>query len=416
MRTTRDSPTRRTRSVAVVGAALLLAATAISATPPVAGAQEIIELPGEDRWLDADFAEVYRVGSAVGEAWQEFGTVRQVAFDAAGNLYVLDSLAGRVVVVAPGGGLLREFGRLGEGPGEFRNPTAMAVMSDGRVVVANLGHQAYQIFDAHGEYERQVRMDGEGGHRVPWMFPERDGESVVVGSRLAGFFFSGGLPGNVGPPARLIQRWSFSGEEVARETIAQAWEPPRGEENRRLAFEPGLEVDVLPNGSFAYSDSSDYAIKIASSETGVSRILTRPFSPEPVTERMERAERDRRLREAGRGSVIRGTGGITVTGGGGGDRARERIETLEFFEEVPLVRGLRTSWGGRIWVQRRGDQPLDDGPIDVLTFDGRYVGSYRTDAPPLPDAFGPAGLAAFIERDELDVQTVVVKRLPRTVN
>ena len=407
--------TRRIQTRAARIAAALLTASAPSAAASVGFVQEVIELPGEDRWLEADVEEVYRVGSVVGVAWQEFGTIRQVAFDAAGNLYILDSLAGRVVVVSPDGELLRDFGRLGEGPGEFRSPTAMAVLSDGRVAVANLGHQAYQIFDTHGEYERQVRMDGEGGYRVPWMFPERNGEFVLVGSQLAGFSFSGGFPDNVGPPARLVQRWSFAGEEVARETIAQAWEPPRGEENRRLAFEPGLEVDVLPDGWFAYSDSSDYAIKIASGETGVSRILTRPFSPEPVTEEMERAERDRRLREIGQGSVIRTAGGITVTGSGGGDRARERIEALEFFEEVPLVRGLRTSWDGRIWVQRRGDEPLDDGPVDVLTADGRYVGSYRTDAFPLPNAFGPGGLAAFVERDELDVQTVVVKRLPDDV-
>ena len=29
----------------------------------------------------------------------------------------------------------------------------------------------------------------------------------------------------------------------------------------------------------------------------------------------------------------------------------------------------------------------------------------------MPDAFGPDGLVAFIERNELDVQTVVVRRL-----
>lgn len=29
----------------------------------------------------------------------------------------------------------------------------------------------------------------------------------------------------------------------------------------------------------------------------------------------------------------------------------------------------------------------------------------------LPDAFGPGGLVAFIERNDLDVQTVVVKRM-----
>ena len=41
----------------------------------------------------------------------------------------------------------------------------------------------------------------------------------------------------------------------------------------------------------------------------------------------------------------------------------------------------------------------------------RYLGSYRTGTTEMPDAFGPDGLVAFIERNEMDVQTVVVKRV-----
>ena len=56
-----------------------------------------------------------------------------------------------------------------------------------------------------------------------------------------------------------------------------------------------------------------------------------------------------------------------------------------------------------------------DGPIDVVTPDGRYLGSYPSGATDLPSAFGPDGPVAFIEKDELDVPTVVVKRLPFAV-
>ena len=42
--------------------------------------------------------------------------------------------------------------------------------------------------------------------------------------------------------------------------------------------------------------------------------------------------------------------------------------------------------------------------------DGRYRGSYPSDTVMLT-AFGPAGLLAFVERDELGVNTVVVKRV-----
>ena len=66
-------------------------------------------------------------------------------------------------------------------------------------------------------------------------------------------------------------------------------------------------------------------------------------------------------------------------------------------------------------MQRRGDEPKSDGPIDVLTPEGEYIGTYATGATEMPDAFGPDGLAAFIEFDEFDVASVVVRKLPTEV-
>lgn len=294
----------------------------------------------------------------------------------------------------------------------------MAVMRDGRIVVADLGQRAYLVFAADGEFERHVRPDGNPAHvSFMRMWPESGGESVVVGTELAGASYFGGLPeGTPRPLTRPVARLMLTGDDVLRETIAEGWRPPRGEADERRAFEPLLRVGPLPGGEVAFSDSSAYAIKIANAEDGVSRVLTRPFFPEPVTERIERAERDRRIAEAGGGSITRSPDGVRVVGAGGGNYWAERAETMEFFEEVPVVHALTTSWGGRIWVQRRGDQPHEDGPIDILTADGSYLGSFRTGATRIPDAFGPEGLAAFIERDGLDVQTVVVKRLPARVN
>lgn len=412
----------------------LLAALAAPATAVVGLAQEVIELPGEDRWLEPDFEEVYRVGAALGEAWQEFGTIGRVGFDEAGNLHVFDRLAARVVVVDPEGDFVREFGRRGEGPGEFQSAMDMVVMRDGRVVVADMGHRAYHIFAPTGDLERMVRM-GRIAH-VRRMYAEADGESVVRGARMLGFAWQSAGGSTIAfPDSRSVERIFLAGDEATVETAADVWGPtwtrlreqllPGGRQKimsrgPRRGFEPGLFAGVLPGGRIAFSDSSAYAVKLAERDGGrVSTILTRPFSPEPVTERVRQAEKDRRLRDIEdrpEGSIARSAGGLVVSGTGGGARERERIETLEFAEEVPIVRDLRTSWNGRIWVLRRGDEPVSDGPVDILAADGRYLGSYRTGATPLPDAFGPGGLVAFIERDELDVQTVVVKRLPRTVN
>ena len=426
--------TRRIRWCRAGIAAALIAGLATTTMPGAAGAQEVIELPGEDRWLEADFEEVYRVGSALGEAWEEFGMVGRVGFDGGGNLHVFDRLAARVVVVGPDGDLVREFGRRGEGPGEFQSALDMVVMHDGRVVVADMGHRAYHIFASDGTLDRMVRMGGIA--HVREMYPEAGGESLVRGARMRGFAFQS-TPGEstiTFPNSRTIERIFLTGDEERVETAAEVWGPTWTKPTEKLlgegpqkivsrgdrrAFEPQLLAGVLPGGRVTFSDSSAYTIRIAERDGRISSLLTRPFTPEPVTERMMRDERERRLRDLedrSAPSVSRSGERMTVSGTGGGARERERIEALQFAEAVPVVRDLRTTWGGRVWILRRGEEPDSDGPIDVLAADGRYLGSYPAGSTQLPHAFGPEGLAAFIERDELDVQTVIVKRLPHAVN
>ena len=400
-----------------------------------AGAQEIIELPGDDRWLEADFEEVYRVGSLAGEDWEQFGRVRRVAFDGAGQLYVFDAEVDRIFVVGPSGEFRRAFGRQGEGPGEFRTPDGLAVFRDGRVVLADIGHRAYLIFDANGDFERMVRMKADGGVvRVTDLLPEPGGEAVfsAVGAQLLSMSgFGLNSPASTRPHmSRPIERLILTGDVVEKDTIAEGWlprhdEPPAarigGGVPRPRVFGPQILPGVLPDGSVAFSDSSAYAIKIARGGTGVWRVLQRPFQPIPVTDRVIEAEKDRRLAEleaspdGGASRMV--INGVAMSAGSSDRRARERIANLKFFEEVSIVRDVRTSWNGNIWVQRRGEDPGDDeGPIDVLSADGRYLGSYAAGTTRMPDAFGPGGLAAFRAEDELGVSVVIVRRLPERVN
>ena len=232
--------------------------------------------------------------------------------------------------------------------------------------------------------------------------------------------------------SRPIVRVSLAGEMIVTDTIADGWLPPEREAQsaaaisgvslglpRRFEWSPGLHWGVLPDGTVAFSDSTTYAIKIGEPSTGVSRILTRPFAPEPMTDGLIRAEKARRLADLEAVPDEELGGGSTVINGEVVRRdpevqrrqRRQRIENLQFFYEVPVLRGLGVGWNGTIWVQRRGDLPTSDGPVDLLATDGTYWGSYRTGTTAIPDAFGPNGLAAFIETNELGLQTVVVRRL-----
>ena len=120
-----------------------------------------------------------------------------------------------------------------------------------------------------------------------------------------------------------------------------------------------------------------------------------------MTPRIEEEYRRRQEEEISRSNRV---GVINIT-----------IAAESFYPVLPVIRRVRTTWDGRIWVMRRGDELYEDGPIDVLTADGEYIGTYPAGATKMPDAFGPDGLAAFIELDELDVARVVVRRLPVAV-
>ena len=181
-------------------------------------------------------------------------------------------------------------------------------------------------------------------------------------------------------------------------------------------FEPKILIGVLPGGRVVYSDSSAYALKVMEAGSAqVERVIARPFDPEPVTPAIEEAEKERR--QAMRAAIGGGRTKILQIRGPDGSNQSTTFETPEptFFPELPVIHALSGTWDGRIWVQRRGEDPNSGGAIDVLTAEGDYLGTFPAGTTALPDAFGPDGLAAFIELDEFDVATVVVRRLPVAV-
>ena len=413
-----------------------------------------------DRPLTAELEEVYRAGGVNAPEWAFFEDSLPVSFDESGNLFVLDRTAGHVVIVDAGGGLVRTVGRQGEGPGEFNLPMFFSVWRDGRFVVSDMGHAAYQVFGADGELDRFVKMGTgdnpfaamSGGNLAFKADPGGDaliaqGSPSVMGrlaSLMADMLGTGEQEQGERVDERGLERVSLDAEIIAFTPVLQAWGAPREETAESISpedllddpsamigmmddvryFEPGFHWDLLPDGAIAYSDSSAYAVKIAEPEGTVRDVLRRPLAPEPVTPRIRSGIVEHALREMEESmndpqAAEASAQVASIMPGFMEDLAksfREQAEKREFLSEVPVVRGVRATWDGALWIQRRGEEPWDDeGPIDVFGANREYVGTFATGAPGMPAAFGPGGLVAFWEFDELDVPTIVVKRLPVAV-
>ena len=369
-------------------------------------------LDGPDLIVNAATEEVFTVGSAVGDTWDTFGNVRSVHFDAQANLHVFDSQFDHILVVGPDGSLVRTVGGQGEGPGEFDNVISAIVARDGSYKV--LGFTQIDLLEPTGEFVRRISMDPRTTGMVNASLALPDGRLVVT--QIARFG-QGDQPEEAGRPIHL-----FALDGTEPELHYTAWELPEEDADgtelsgdletgmrMRLAagraFEPRLDIDVLADGRLALIDSIGYRVKLIGLDGSVTGTIERPIAPLPVDDAIREAERER-YRE-GEAASLAGRRNTSLPL----QIDRAGVEERTFADEVPVLYGVKVDWEDRIWVERRGPTGDDDGPTDIVTAAGDYIGTLAADGLRTPDAFGPEGLMAYIERDDLDVPTVRVVRL-----
>jgi len=84
------------------------------------------------------------------------------------------------------------------------------------------------------------------------------------------------------------------------------------------------------------------------------------------------------------------------------------VDKHTFLDAIPTVGALALADDGSLWV-RRWHAHADSGAIDVFDVEGAYVGTLPSDFP-FPIQFTPEGDLVTVERDEMDVERLVVLR------
>lgn len=367
-------------------------------------------LDGPDVIVNALTEEAYTVGSVTGDEWDTFGSVRSVHFDGQANLHIFDSQAEHILVVGPDGSLIRTVGGRGEGPGEFGGVNTAIVGRDGSYTV--LGFSQIDLLEPDGEFVRRITLDPMTTGMVIANMALPDGRL------LAGAIMRLGDDAEEAEEGHPIHIFPLDGTEP--EVLYTAWRLPEEDEDgisvsgsresgRRVAwpagraFEPLLSYGLLTDGRLALIDSIGYRVKLIGLDGSITGTIERPIAPLAVNDAIRDAERERYRESTARANARRTDSPILIE--------MEGVEGLTFADEVPVLYRLKVDWEDRIWVQRRGPTGDDDGPTDIVTPDGNYIGTLPPNGLRTPDAFGPGGLMAYIERDEMDVQTVRVVRL-----
>lgn len=404
-----------------------------------AAAQQVARIPVADRPLAGAPVQQFSIGAEDGADWELLSRVAQVAFDANENLYILDGGNSRVLVFDPRGKFVRKIGKKGGGPGELLSPVGLALTKDGYVAVTDMGRPGVSLFKRDGTFVKNLMMGDSLG------FPTMLGgtaahptSGVVVRSNpmIARQIRNGADPLDpISGPRRSPVTWLKSDGsnrnlysiELPNVTskVSDTGAPGRRNMTYRVAmtgFSPPILWAMLPNGAVAIADEAGYRIKIVNNGK-VERTIERAMEPRQATERDRERAREQRRKDmkTGTGMTIavraEGAGPPSSSISTGGAAAREipaadieaALKEMTFLQTIPVLRRMSIDSKGRLWVQRAGKQVGEDGPLDIIDAAGRYVGTVNDK---LPDAVSPGGRAAYITKDDMDVEKVVVKKLP----
>jgi sugar lactone lactonase YvrE len=109
-----------------------------------------------------------------------------VAWDAAGNIYVTDGyINSRVAKYDKNGDWVRSWGEKGTGPGQFRLPHTIAIDNNDNVYVGDRSNRRIQVFDTDGKFLRMFTIDVPpvpGSHSVYGNTPTGARLDALIGS------------------------------------------------------------------------------------------------------------------------------------------------------------------------------------------------------------------------------------------
>lgn len=98
------------------------------------------------------------IGVEEGDEKYMFISPADVDSDRAGDVFVLDSHDAVVKEYDAHGTFLRQFGRQGQGPGEFETPSCLRISDEDEIYVRD--YNRIEIFSARGEYRRTLSVAG----------------------------------------------------------------------------------------------------------------------------------------------------------------------------------------------------------------------------------------------------------------
>lgn len=363
---------------------------------------EIVTSRGADVPLEWTFTEDLSLGGADEgpEAFFRLGS-GGVRVDGAGNLVVLDAGNHRVSVFDGRGTHLRSMGKKGGGPGEIEFPIGFALEPGDTIAILDIAKRSF------------VRFGPDGSTLATRPTPDRffgGAVEITPEGLLTSMRRSDAETGQARYELVLYRAETDSTvlATVAYPVVASEVKFPDcpvrigGGPGMPPLFSPEVRWTARSSGELALQAGNLYRIDLYR-EGRIAASLRRDVAPIQVTEEIAVRQMKSQLPN-GEMTIRFSSGQCTIP-------AADVVAARGFAPELSPIAAIALAPGGEVWV-RRSAPGEEKPPIDLFDAEGAYTGTLPAGTP-FPAAFLPDGRIAVVEKDELDLEHVVVYSVAR---
>jgi hypothetical protein len=346
---------------------------------------QIVTNRGPDRPLALTFTKRFVLGGK-DEGPESFFRVAtgDVGIDGAGNIYILDAQAKRIVIFDSTGKFVRTLGSRGAGPGEMQLPSTVHVSRSGEVFLHDVLKEGLIRWAPDGSVQPSVRPRATSSaddvaitdDGIIYSWGDYESDTTVIRTRLG------------------LER----GDSVIELASVQLPRPGRlAFANCAMGFSlpPLFSPDIRwTAGGSRIASASGAAYDIQLYQNGKRARIRRDVAPQPATGDLARREVGDSMR------IVGGSMRCAIP-------PEEVARVRGYAPVLPTIRSIMIAPDGALWVRRMAPR-REPAPIDLFDPDGDYLGTLP-DTAPMPIAFFPNGDIAAVERDaDSDVERVVV--------
>lgn len=326
--------------------------------------------------------ERWRIGGDTDDEDEFFGVIGQLLADKTGNIYLLDSQLNHVKIFSADGEFIREIGREGEGPGEFRSGVSMFFAENGNIAVLQVAPGRIVMLTPDGKPagDHPLPAREDGGMLILLGGSSRGGNLVLAAATNA-------FADQRFDQTRYLARIGADGKETAKYHT----------ETRTIDFANPVLDDMVwdtfdrrwvvggDGRVYACTNYSDYRIQVWAPDGTTDRVIEKAYTHQ------KRTPKEKKIVEDIMGVFVKQIPNGTV-----------KISDFNKDIESIFVRD-----DGSIWVLTSdGTRDLPEntaGVFDVFDRDGRFVRrvTLKAQGNPLTDMYYFVGDRFYIVTDLL---------------